>query len=194
MESSWCKSSPVKAVAGRPAASVAIRRVTGGCEAYTARKQAARVQLRKRLVVANADAVSLSEGSMRHTDNARLAVIAGVPSPGHAFKETPREPRRAPYLSRNMGVSVQPNPNRTRSRRGRELPGGEANITLDEENPATKGDRRRQVWVGERSYEPIVPMKAENRCSDASCRSSGWKSRRWESSSCHRSYTRRRGG
>jgi hypothetical protein len=72
-------------------------------------------QLRKRLVVANADAVSLAEGSMRQTDNARLAVIAGVPSPGHAFKETPREPRRAPYLSRNMGVSVRPNQNGTRS-------------------------------------------------------------------------------
>jgi len=32
---SWCKSSPVKALAGRPVASVAIRRATGGCEAYT---------------------------------------------------------------------------------------------------------------------------------------------------------------
>jgi hypothetical protein len=46
LESSWCKSSPVKAVAGRPVASVAIRRVTGGCEAYTASKQAVRIQLR----------------------------------------------------------------------------------------------------------------------------------------------------
>jgi CheY-like chemotaxis protein len=36
--------------------------------------------------------------------------------------------------------------------------------------------------------------KTKSRCSDASCRSSGCKSRRWESSSCHRSYTRRRGG
>jgi hypothetical protein len=37
-------------------------------------------------------------------------------------------------------------------------------------------------------------IKAGGQCSDAICRSSGWKSRRWESSSCHRSYTRRRGG
>jgi hypothetical protein len=43
MKSSWCESSPAKAVAGRPVASVAIRRVTGGCEAYTASQQAARV-------------------------------------------------------------------------------------------------------------------------------------------------------
>jgi len=46
LESNWCKSSPVKAVAGRPVASVAIRRATGGCEAYTVSKQAVRIQLR----------------------------------------------------------------------------------------------------------------------------------------------------
>ena len=46
LESSWCKSIPVKAVAGRPVASVAIRRATGGCEAYIASKQAVRIQLR----------------------------------------------------------------------------------------------------------------------------------------------------
>jgi hypothetical protein len=33
--------------ADRPEASVAIHRVTGGCEAYTARKQAVKIQLRK---------------------------------------------------------------------------------------------------------------------------------------------------
>ena len=37
---------PGQSLAGRPVASVASRRATGGCEAYTARKQAARVQLR----------------------------------------------------------------------------------------------------------------------------------------------------
>ena len=50
LKSSWCKSSPANAVACRPEASVAIRRVTGGCEAYTVRKQAMRVQLRNRRV------------------------------------------------------------------------------------------------------------------------------------------------
>src|SRR5689334_7957991 len=33
--------------ADRPEASVAIHRATGGCEAYTARKQAVKIQLRK---------------------------------------------------------------------------------------------------------------------------------------------------
>src|ERR1700693_1397284 len=48
MKSSWWKSSPVKAVAGRPEASVAIRWVTGGCEAYTVSKQVAMIQPRNR--------------------------------------------------------------------------------------------------------------------------------------------------
>ena len=43
----------------------------------------------------DADAVSLAEGSIRTTDSARLSGVAGVPSPGHAFKRTSREPRRA---------------------------------------------------------------------------------------------------
>jgi hypothetical protein len=33
--------------ASRPVASVTIHRVTGGCEAYTAKKQAVKIQLRK---------------------------------------------------------------------------------------------------------------------------------------------------
>jgi hypothetical protein len=56
----------------------------------------------------DADAVSLAQGRMRATDSARLPAVAGVPSPGHAFKETPREPRRAPYLSRNLGARFRP--------------------------------------------------------------------------------------
>src|SRR6202158_1011787 len=43
VKSSWCKSSLAKAVAGRSVTSVAIRRVTGGCEAYTVSKQAVRI-------------------------------------------------------------------------------------------------------------------------------------------------------
>jgi hypothetical protein len=39
----------------------------------------------------------------------------------------------------------------------------EANKTLDEENPAAKGDRRWRARVGEQSYEPIIPAKVENR-------------------------------
>ena len=43
---------PGQSLAGRPVASVASRRATGGCEAYTARKQAARVQLRHLIMIA----------------------------------------------------------------------------------------------------------------------------------------------
>ena len=47
----------------------------------------------------DADAVSRAEGYIRATINARLFPgVAGVPSPGHVFTETSREPRRAPCL------------------------------------------------------------------------------------------------
>ena len=35
--------------------------------------------------------------------------------------------------------------------------------TLDAEKPVAKGDQRRQLRVAEQSYEPMVPMKVENR-------------------------------
>ena len=98
MKSSWCKSSPVNAVAGRPAASVAIRRVTGGCEAYTASKQAMRIQLRNR-PHCDVDAVLSAEGSIRYAVTRGVAGIAGVASPGHAYQGISREPRRAPCFS-----------------------------------------------------------------------------------------------
>ena len=113
LKSSWCKPSPVKAVAGRPVASVAIRRVTDGCEAYTASEQAVRNQPRN-WPDCDADAVPLAQGSIRHTVMRGVSGVAGVASPGHAHQGTSREPRRAPYLSRSMGV-VTPNPNGTRS-------------------------------------------------------------------------------
>jgi hypothetical protein len=39
----------------------------------------------------------------------------------------------------------------------------EAKQALDEEKPTAKGDRRRQLRVGEQSYDSIVPMRVENR-------------------------------
>ena len=98
MKSSWCNSSPVKAVAGRPAASVAIRRVTGGCEAYTVSKQVAMIQPRNRSNC-DADVVLSAEGSIQHTGMRGVVGIAGVASTGHAYKGTFREPRRAPCFS-----------------------------------------------------------------------------------------------
>ena len=115
MVPSWCKSSPVKAVAGRPVASVAIHRATGGCEAYTVRKRAARNQLRKRPIVAEADAVNPAEGSTRATVSARSSGAAGVHSPGHVSIGAPQEPRRARHLlrCRRRGTGRQGRPERS---------------------------------------------------------------------------------
>jgi hypothetical protein len=110
----------------------------------------------------DADAVSLAQGRMRATDSARLPAVAGVPSPGHAFKETPREPRRAPYLSRNLGVLVPPNPNWNPVPGERGSPHGKRTNPRRGE-PCCQGRPEGQAWVDEQSYEPIVPMKVENR-------------------------------
>jgi hypothetical protein len=54
----------------------------------------------KSFTVADADAVSLAEGSIRTTVKARSLGAAGVPSPGHAFTRIPQEPGRPPVSSR----------------------------------------------------------------------------------------------
>ena len=111
MKSSWCKSSPVKAVAGGPEARVAIRRVTGGCEAYTARKQAVSVQLRNRFFIAMPTPLAWRKAASGRPLSRGWPGIAGVPSPGHASKGISREPRRAPCLCRLLGVGpAQPKP------------------------------------------------------------------------------------
>jgi hypothetical protein len=48
-EIQWVQVPSGQSLAGRPVTSVAIRRATGGCEAYTVRKQAVKTQLRKLL-------------------------------------------------------------------------------------------------------------------------------------------------
>jgi hypothetical protein len=159
MKSSWCKSSPVKAVAGRPVASVAIRWVTGGCEAYIASKQAARDELRNR-PHCDADAVLSAEGSIRYAVMRGMAGIAGVASPRHAYQGTFREPRRAPCFSASW-ARWRPTQRHLVSG-GRGLPSREANDP-QAESPATKGNRRPQARAGEQSYDSIVPMKVENR-------------------------------
>ena len=58
--------------------------------------------------------------------------------------------------------SVTPNPKEPGPRGMRVAP-WEAKQALDEEKPAAKGDRRRQLRVGEQSYDSILPMKVENR-------------------------------
>ena len=161
MKSSWCKSNPVKAVAGGPVASVAIRRVTGGCEAYTARKQAVRIQLRNRFIIAMPTPLAWRKAASGQPSMRGWSGVAGVPSPGHASTGISREPRRALCFCRKW-ASVMPNPKLTRSPGMRALPTG-SEPTLDAQQPVAKGDRRPQLRADEQSYEPIVPMKVGNR-------------------------------
>jgi hypothetical protein len=204
MKSSWCNSSPVKAVAGRPAASVAIRRVTGGCEAYTVSKQVAMIQPRNRSNC-DADVVLSAEGSIRHTGMRGVVGIAGVASTGHAYQGTFREPRRASCFSA-IWARWRPTQRHLVSG-GRGLP-REKRTTLKrsllwprETGGAGKG--RRAVLrfhstdeggepQGSRKGRPRYPLEGSR--SDASCSSCGCKSRRWRVPRCHRSYTRQHEG
>ncbi len=99
-------------------------------------------------VVAEAEAVSLSEGSIRRTVTARSSGAAGVPSPGHAFKGFPR----------NLGdllVSSRKRRERfTRQQRTRPWPAwmhrrGERRSIRRKGYRAVEGDRR-LVGTGER--------------------------------------------
>ena len=88
---------------------------------------------------------------------------AGVPSPGHASKGAPQEPRRAPYLLRRGGEWFTPRAQRTGSTDGTGAPAVEAN---QDTRPQVPGDQGRPEASGrgrEQSYELIVPMKVGNR-------------------------------
>src|SRR5579862_9841900 len=52
MKSNWCKSSLASAVAGRPGASVAIRRVTGGCRSVHSEKAGREYSAPKTVLIA----------------------------------------------------------------------------------------------------------------------------------------------
>jgi hypothetical protein len=184
LKSSWCKSSPARAVAGRPEASVAIRRVTGGCEAYTVRKQAMRISseiFNRR----DADAVSLAEGSTWTTDMRGGFGVAGVPSPGHVFTETSREPRRAPCLFAQWGV-VYPEYNRTGSTvaaegRRQKRRTSAAEVTCRQGKPEAAATGRRAVLrthstdeggepQGSRKGRPRYPLEGRGKQVDESMR------------------------
>jgi hypothetical protein len=77
--------------------------VTGGCEAYTARKQAVKIQLRNR---ASLRCRRSSLGGRQNLGRPRLrgrAGVAGVSSSGHASIGIFQGPRRAPHLLLTMG-------------------------------------------------------------------------------------------
>jgi hypothetical protein len=92
--------SPVRSkLASGPVASVAIHRATGGCEAYTARKQAVKIQLRNLLMIAMPTPLRMRKAALGHDRNCEgRAEIAGVSSSGHVSKGIPQEPRRARHL------------------------------------------------------------------------------------------------
>jgi hypothetical protein len=84
------------------------------------------------------------EGSIRTTAMRGCLGVAGVPSPGHAFKWIPCEHRRAPYLSRRW-ARVQPNPKSTRSLEhegrsmGSEQPSTQSNLSSRETGDGSYG-------------------------------------------------------
>jgi hypothetical protein len=131
---------PSVKASSRSVASVAIHRATGGCEAYTARKQAVRIQLRNRPYRCDADAVSLvrkaASGSDRYGE-----VVPGSPESlaRGMLPRIGREPRRAHHL----------------------LPHQEERLLHREVR--AEGDRRDHGWMDEQSYDPIVPVKVGNR-------------------------------
>jgi hypothetical protein len=166
LKSSWCKSSPARAVAGRPEASVAIRRATGGCEAYTVRKQAVRIQLRNLILVAMPTPLALRKAVSRRTANARSVAVAGVPSPWHVFIEISREPRRAPCLFAQRGV-VPPAQNRTRSAvaaegRRQKRRTSAAKVTCRQGKPEAAATGRRAVLRTHNTYEGGEPQGSGN--------------------------------
>lgn len=97
---------PDQRLAIRSVASVATHRATDGCEAYTARKQAVKIQLRKLSIVAMpTPLVGRKAASGRPRLRGRTG-IAGVRSSGHASKGIPQEPRRALHPLLTMGGTV----------------------------------------------------------------------------------------
>ena len=113
------------------------------------------------LMVAEAEAVSLAEGSIWTTVRARSSEAAGVSSPGHAFKGFPRNLGDLLVSSRKDG-NGSPDSNEP----------GRGSVWMHRDG------ERRSIWrrgtgqsretgdstgrAREESYDPIVPMKVGN--------------------------------
>jgi hypothetical protein len=89
-----------------------------------------RIQFRHRFVIATPTPLAWRKAVSGQPLTRGCFGVAGIPSPGHAFKGTSREPRRAHYLSRIGRGSAQPESNQV-PREMRASPGSEQ--TLDEE-------------------------------------------------------------
>ena len=119
-----------------------------------------RIQLRNLILVANADAVSLAEGSIRTLVRREGLGVAGVQDRGMLPKGFPANTGELP-TSGEIGRVCSPTQSAPGPWSMRGAP-WEAN-NPQREKPVTKGDRRWQLRVEEQSYEPILPMKVENR-------------------------------
>ena len=106
----------------------------------------------KSFTVADADAVSLAEGSIRTTATARSLGAAGVPSPGHAFTRIPQEPGRPPVSSRETGMArltaKGPAP------AGRDAPASGNEQASSGEVPGRRGGPETAGMGREESYDP----------------------------------------
>ncbi len=160
MESSRCKSDPVKAVAGRPVASVAIHRATGGCEAYTVRKRAVRIQLRNRPLLRVPTWFAQRKAAVRRPlARGRRAPPESL-ARGTLPQGLPVNPGELPHLFLDRGVA---HPTR-RSQLGPYARSERMRKPVDRGKPEVGRE------VVEQSYEPIVPMKVGNRRAPAARR------------------------
>lgn len=135
-------------------------------EAYTARTQAMRVQLRNLYIVAMPTPLALRKAASWWTVKARSAAVAGVPSPWHVSTETSREPRRAPCLSAQRGV-VHPEDNRTGSAvaaqgRRQKRSTCAAEVTCRQGKPEAAAIDRRAVLRTHSTYEGGEPQGSGN--------------------------------
>ena len=114
MESSGCKSRTAKA-STQADSECAIHRATGGCEAYTARKQAVKIQLRKP-ACCDADAADKAESNIGSTDIARLRRDRRSPQLGACFqRDSPgtQESSPSPFARKQTTRQGKPEANGT---------------------------------------------------------------------------------
>jgi len=112
----------------------------------------------KAYIDADADAVSLAEGSIRATVRARLPGAAGVPSPRRAFKDSTETWESSLFLSSRFFGNGPPDPNGPGPGVGRDVPTRGAKKHLAEEVPVAKeteaaGTEREQSYAPHSSDE-----------------------------------------
>jgi hypothetical protein len=168
MESSWCKSSPAKTVAGRPVARVAPASGDRWGEAYTARKRAARIQLRNRFVVSVPTWLAWRKAASGRALGEFVPGPTESPARGRLSKGFPRNLGQLPISSREPAVVHPPQTNRAQGAQMR--PRGSEVRHPTAEVPGRQG-RPEAVGMGrEQSYDPIAPMKVGKRRASATGR------------------------